>query len=582
MSQKWLKLLSTMFALAFVAAACGSSSDSTSSETTIENGGDESTTTIEDTDSAITVPDESAAGPVSGGTVIVGLEAEAPGLRPWEDTFASPSYNVGVAIYDKLMEQTIDGEYVGWAAESIESNETLDVWTMTLRDGMKFTNGVDITGQTIADMFVIQQTGAVSAGQVTSSSLVEVTAEGNVVTYTLSAPNAAFPSILSRSPLGMIFDPAAAAADPEGFANAPIGSGPFMVESRDIDNETVLVRNPDYWMTDADGTQLPYLDSIVFRPIPDENTRLDALTSGTINAFQTLRQGTIRNARDVGDSIKVLEFQGSNAGGGVFNTAVAPYDDLRVRKGLTLNNSQEAVISALGGDGISAPTTQWFSVDSPWYSEAAAAVYPSFDQAAGTALLQEYVDDAARSDGKAVGEVITVDLSCPPDPSLIAAMQVLEQLWTATGLVEVNLTNFDQQTHIGIALGEAPDFVGTHGAHCWRVSDDNDPSTTLNAAFAPVEASPLNWTNYYDEEMYGWIVEASSTTDFQTRYDLYEKVNIRLNEQVPMWYSGATATAIATETNISGIDAWFTPDGSLGVGFPSAEGRWGQVYVSAE
>ncbi len=581
MSQKWLKLISMMFALAFVAAACGSSSDSTDSDSNTETGGDEAETTVPDTDSAITVPDETAAGPVSGGTIIIGLEAEAPGLRPWEDTFAAPSYNVGAAIYDKLMEQTVDGDYVGWAAESIESNETLDVWTMTLRDGMKLHNGVDITGQTIADMFVVQQTGATSAGQVTSSSLVDVTAEGNVVTYTLSAANAAFPSILSRAPLGMIFDPAAATADSAGYANAPIGSGPFMVESRDIDNETVLVRNPDYWMS-VDGVQLPYLDSLVFRPIPDENTRLDALTSGTINGFQTLRQGTIRNARDVGDSIKMLEFQGSNAGGGVFNTAVAPFDDLRVRMGLTLNNSQEAVISALGGDGISAPTKEWFSVDSPWFSQAAADVYPGFDQAAGIAMLQEYVDDATRSDGKAAGEVITVDLSCPPDPTLIAAMQVLEQLWTATGLVEVNLTNFDQQTHIGIALGEAPDFIGTHGAHCWRVSDDNDPSTTLNAAFAPVEASPLNFTNFFDEEMYGWIVEASSTTDFQTRYDLYEKVNIRLNEQVPMWYSGATATAFATDTNINGIDAWFTPDGSLGVGLPGSEGRWSQVYVAAE
>ncbi|MEZ5343322.1 MAG: ABC transporter substrate-binding protein [Acidimicrobiales bacterium] len=572
-----------MFALAFVAAACGSSgSDSSEGSATTAAGEDGTTTTLDQEDTAITEPPAEAAGPVVGGTLIVGLEAEAPGLRPWEDTFSAPSYNVGVAIYDKLMEQTLAGDYVGWAAESIEANETLDVWTMTLRDGMKFTNGTEITGQTIADMFVVQQTGATSAGQVASSSLVDVTAEGNVVTYTLSKANAAFPSILSRAPLGMIFDPAVATADPEGYANNPIGSGPFMVETRDIDNETVLVRNPDYWMTDKDGTQLPYLDSIVFRPIPDENTRLDALTSGTVNAFQTLRQGTIRNARDVGDSIKVLEFQGSNTGGGMFNVAVAPYDDLRVRMGLTMNNSQEAVISALGGDGISAPAKEWFSVDSPWYSQAAADVYPKFDQAAGTALLQEYVDDPARSDGKAAGEPITVDLSCPPDPTLIAAMQVLEQLWTATGLVEVNLTNFDQQTHIGIALGEAPDYIGTHGAHCWRVSDDNDPSTTLNAAFAPVDASPLNWTNFFDEEMYGWIVEASSTTDFQTRYDLYEKVNIRLNEQVPMWYSGATATAIATDPNVNGIDAWFTPGGDLGVGFPSAEGRWGQVYIAAE
>ena len=82
--------------------------------------------------------------------------------------------------------------------------------------------------------------------------------------------------------------------------------------------------------------------------------------------------------------------------------------------------------------------------------------------------------------------------------------------------------------------------------------------------------------------MFGWIQEASATTDFDERYALYEKVNLRIARDVPIWYSGATATAIATDTNIHGVDAWFTPDGSLGIGLPSAEGRWHQTYVAAE
>ena len=150
-----------------------------------------------------------------------------------------------------------------------------------------------------------------------------------------------------------------------------------MIHKRDLDNETIVVRNPNYWMSDSDGNQLPYLDSVTFRPIPDEGTRLDSLLSGTTNAMQTLRQGTIRDARSAkedGADIVLLEFQGNNVGGGMYNLNNPPLDDVRVRRGLTHMNNQDAVIEALGGTGISLPGTQWFSPDSPWYSEKVAAL----------------------------------------------------------------------------------------------------------------------------------------------------------------------------------------------------------------
>ena len=191
------------------------------------------------------------------------------------------------------------------------------------------------------------------------------------------------------------------------------------------------MRNENYWNSDAEGNQLPYLDSIAFRPIPDEGTRLDAVLSGTVDAMQSLRQGTIRDARADG-SLSLFEFQGNNVGGGMFNVLKAPFDDVRVRKGLTHLNSQPNVIEALGGTGISLPGSQWFSPDSVWYSEKVAAAWPKFDFEGGVALVSEYVNDPERSDGKAVGEKIDVELSCPPDPTLIAAMQVIEQVWSQT------------------------------------------------------------------------------------------------------------------------------------------------------
>jgi peptide/nickel transport system substrate-binding protein len=576
---------SVLLALALVAPACGGGEDNSAGG----GSGDETIAEGEETEGA-TDTEGTESERLSGGTVVVGLEAEAVGLRPWADSCTSPCYNMMVTIYDKLMEINADGEYVPFLAESIEPNADFTTWTMTLRDGVSFHNGTELTAQTIADMFPIQQAGAAGSSAISGANLEAVEAVDDLtVEYILSSPNSALPASLNQAGLGMPFDPAAAAADPDGYSTEPIGTGPFTMDTRDLDNETVVIRNPDYWQTDESGTQLPYLDEIVFRPIPDEGTRLDSLLSGTVDVMQTLRQGTVRDAREA-EGIELYEFQGNNTSGGIFNTAIAPFDDVRVRRGLIMVNDQAAVTDALGGTGISLPATQWFSPDSPWYSEAAAEAYPGYDPEAGAALLQEYVDDPERSDGKAPGEPISVELSCPPDPSLVAAMQVGEQSWTSTGLVEVELTHFDQQTHINRALGAPPDFVGDHGAHCWRVGGDLDPSLLLNFGFAPPDpataqaiglpgmVSPQNFSNYFDEELFQNLQAAIRTDDFDERKALYEAVMVKLAEDVPGWYSGHTATLIAAVPEVKGFDSWTTPDGDLGIGFPTAEARWHQIW----
>ncbi len=600
------RLFALLLAFTVVAAACGSSGDEAEGEGTEEEATETEAGETDDDDDVeagteaegdVDTEIEATDGERTyGGEIAIGLEAEGEGLRPWEDTASSPVYNMMIAVYDKLMEQKLDGTYEGWLAEDITANEDFTVWTMNLRPGVTFHNGVELTAQSIADMFPIQQAGSQSSSQIAASNLAAVEATGDLeVTYTLSQPNSAFPAFLARAQLGFVFEPAAAAADLDGFSDAPVGTGPFVIESRDLDNETVFTRNESYWGTDPEGNQLPFLDRIIFRPIPDEGTRLDALLSGTVQAMQTLRQGTIRDARaevEGGAEITLNEFQGNNVGGGMYNVLIPPFDDVRVRRGLTQMNSQEQVIEALGGTGISLPGTQWFSPDSPWYSETAAAAWPTFDFEAGKATLQEYIDDPERSDGKAVGEPIEFELSCPPDPTLLAAMQVVEQTWTGSGLAVVNLTNYDQQTHIGYALGSDNGFVGEHGAHCWRWSADEDPSTVLNPALAPPTAeiaeaagipeiiSPLNFANWFDPESFGAAVAATQTDNFEERYALYESIMLAIAEDVPIWYSGHTATMIATEANVFGVNGWHLPSGELGSGFPNAEGRWAEVWIS--
>jgi peptide/nickel transport system substrate-binding protein len=581
--------LAVPLALALVAASCGddddddASEDTTATETTESESGSETDTTEAESGSG---GGEVAEGDVDtsvventdeityGGDLVVALEAEATGLRPWEDACGEPCANIMLTIYDTLMAQTAEGSFEPYLAESLEPNDDFTVWTMTLRPDVTFSNGTPLTAQTIADMFPIQQAGTTASAQVASQFLQAVEATGELeVTYTLSQPNSAFPSALTGVTLGMPFDPAAATADPDGYNSNPIGTGPYTVQVRDLDNETIVVRRDDYWFTTADGNQLPYLDSINFRPVADEGSRLDSLLSGTVDVAETRRQATIRDAR-AESGYTLYEFQGNNVGGGMFNTAVPPFDDRRVRYGLNQMNDQNSVIAALGGEGISLPGTQWFSPDDPNWTQEAADTYPAFDFEAGTASIAEYVNDPARSDGKAPGDPIDVELSCPPDPTLIAAMQVLQQVWSGSGLVNVNLTQFDQATHINNAVNDE------HRAHCWRWGTQADPGSALAPFVAPPEVSVSNFPNFNSPTMQEAISAANMTDDFEERRALFSQVMQEINNEAILWYSGHTATAIVTEENVKGLASWEMPDGTLGIGVPGAITRYSQAFIS--
>ncbi|NOX29126.1 MAG: hypothetical protein GXP35_03610, partial [Actinobacteria bacterium] len=274
MKSKWIKLLALLLAFGMIAAACGDSEDgnddgatgTTEAATTTETteaapaATDAPSTTVSDVvETTTTLPDDVI---TYGGVITIGLEAEATGLRPWEDNCSSPCYNIMRSIYDQLFEIDSDFQPTPWLAESVTNNDDFTEYVVTLRPGISFHNGVAVSAQTIADMFPMQQEGAVGSGAAAAAGLVSVEATGDLeVTYTLGTGNSAFLAYLTRAPLGLVFEPAAALADPEGYSINPIGTGPFVIAKRDIDNETTVVRNTEYWQTDRDGNQLPYLDS---------------------------------------------------------------------------------------------------------------------------------------------------------------------------------------------------------------------------------------------------------------------------------------------------------------------------------
>ena len=66
-----------------------------------------------------------------------------------------------------------------------------------------------------------------------------------------------------------------------------IGTGPFKLQSWVPNNQLVVVKNPNYWRKDSIGQQLPYLDQITFKPVPDPSAMLNGLQSHAFDLANT-------------------------------------------------------------------------------------------------------------------------------------------------------------------------------------------------------------------------------------------------------------------------------------------------------
>ncbi len=500
--------------------------------------------------------------PVTGGTIDVGLEAETNSWLPGEGTFANPGTTVAYALYDPLIKRTAEGELKPYLAESMQPDEDLTTWTLKLRPGVQFHDGTPLDAQALKTIFDEYLTAPTSN---VASSLSEVTSldvvDDLTVQYQLAETNAAFPDVLTGA-AGWPFSPTAAAAAGEDAGANPVGTGPFTLVSWQRDSTLVVEKNENYWQ---EG--LPYLDGITFRPIPDEDTRLASLQSGDIDALQTLRQTAIARVRDI-EGVDDYEHLGNNSGGSIINTTRPPFDDVRVRRALAYALDHEAL--AANRDGMTPVATQYFSPDSPFYSEEAAEAFPGSDPERAQELYDEYVNDPQRSDGLPVGTPISLTFSCPPDPSLSELSQLYQSFWAPLGM-EVELVAVEQATLIQDALARDYDV------QCFRFSSEDDPYYIVGDAFTE---GPLNFTEYTSPEIDEQLEVLRTTTDLQARKDAIERISLHLAEAVPNLFTSYTLSDVAVQDEVKNVGGWTFPDGTPGDGVPGATTMWGHVWTT--
>ena len=242
-------------------------------------------------------------------------------------------------------------------------------YTFKVRDGVKFHNGAAMTVDDVA--FSINRIVAnAGVGALTASMLSDVVdrvdiVDPRTVRITLKFPA---PSFLERLafPLNVVVPkslvaPLDATNDFIAYKTA-IGTGPFRSAKEDPGVQVEWSRNPNYWAKDADGNQLPYLDTLRILQIADQSAAVAALRTGQVHITRVGAGGLRPNDVDIvrktlGDKVTLYTVNIWAQNRILVNVTKAPWNDVRVRRAINLAIDRQTMTEFFGKEftSISGP-----------------------------------------------------------------------------------------------------------------------------------------------------------------------------------------------------------------------------------
>lgn len=475
-------------------------------------------------------------GAAQGGTLKLAIDGEAACYLP---SACSISYGPG-SIRDAVLQHLVraaanSGGFEAELADSITPNSDFTEFTLALKPDITYSDGSPFVAgdvKTLFDTYVFGEKSTLKG----NVSMITATAapDDHTVVFTLSAPTAPFPALLTNVP---IWKPEAGMTQ----TSIPIGTGPFILQSWEPNVKTTLVRNPHFWEKDAAGTQLPYLDEIDVTPITSGDTRVNSIQSGEVDL--TMSTDPLVTAQ-FGDVATVNQLA-LNAGGGLFfNNASPPTDDVRVRQALAYATNKTDILQAIGGGEV---RDEYYTKQSPWYSKAASAATPSYDPEKAKALLAEYVNDPTRSDGKPAGTALTIDIAHVQGAITQESIAALaQQEWGDIG-VTVTVTPKDQSTLIGDAI------AGNFNVNYFGWATPH-PYSLLTHNYTHWPENPSNYTHFNSDELASIIADMSVAKTSDEIDALVIKANDVFAAQVPLIFLHSTTIGWASNDTVTNIN----------------------------
>jgi len=615
MKSLW-KLIAVVLALSLFAAACGgsdsddddegaSSGDDSAEVSSGDEGSDDGGDDGGDEGDAGGSEEVDTGGPVRGGRLIYGIEADT--ANPWTHYASSNSISgrmVLRSVTDPLFAADTDGNLQPYLVESVEPNEDLTEWTMTIREGITFHDGTPLDGAAVKYNIDACRfsplTGPAFLG------LADVADDGQTVTMTYSAPEALGPKLLRTETCGLMFSPTwmatlannplnlppfvteeeQAALDLSGDPAAPVGLGAFVFDSYTPGNGNsfVATRNEDYWRGDGPnsltGEGLPYLDEIEFVVAVDIQSRSNGLNSGQFDIIHTSNADEIAKFQgdDEVDLIASTDYGETghlmlNVGGGENPTLAfvrgldsldmdpgdlnsgSPLLHLSCRKALAHALDRQRVADERGA-GIVTPANGPFPPGSIGYLEDSG--YPAFDVDAAVAEFETCKEEHGTLP-------VEVAFNTTNDAFNVETNELIASMWSEAfgDEIDVSIQPIEQGQYIGLAL------AGTFQVFSWRNHGGVDPAEQWywwnSATASPIDPSvpelALNFGRFQDPEMDAAFTTIRQSGDQDERIAATEEVNRLFAQNVWNLWTTWTLWGIVSNQRVQGITDTTFPEG---------------------
>ncbi len=381
-----------------------------------------------------------------GGTLTYGRYADSLFLDPVLND-ANVDIWILSNLYDTLLLPTDDGKGVqpGLASEYKMSADNTSV-ILTLRDGIKFSDGSPITPADVA--WSLKRASKKDNGiwGFMIESIDDVTTEGDkTVTIKLKHPDPAILAALTVFNTGIMpqkaFEASAGATEAEkakSFGEHPVGSGAFVLKSWDRGSSLKLVRNEYYWGKGEDGKALPYLDGIDFELIPDDATRILKLNSGELDGAELIPYSRVAELKSAANldmqlfpstRVQYLTMNVRPQVGGKDNPLANP----KVRQAMNYAINKPAIIQIVT-HGVGTQQTSYMSTATPLHT-GDKPLYP-YDIAKAKALMKEAGFEKGFS---------TSILVLAGNQDQIGISTAVQQMWSQLG-IKLDLQQVDNPT----------------------------------------------------------------------------------------------------------------------------------------
>jgi peptide/nickel transport system substrate-binding protein len=268
----------------------------------------------------------------AGASFTVALKEDIQSLDPgqaWDFT----TNQVATQIAEGLVGLDSDDNIVPLLAKSWSQNDEL-TYVYEVRDDIVFSDGSRLTMDDV--LFSFERSRDPEGGTYFSDFFADVesfTVDGWRFIIKLATPSAVF-KYVPASAAGWVISKAHFEAQGYNFGTAfggVIGTGPFMYQSWTSGQEVTLKKNPNYW--DREKLAANIFDTIVYKVIPDDTTRVIALRNGDIDFSINLpidMLGQLSSAKNL-SCYSIETYHVDSLG---FNTQRPPFDDANVRRAI--------------------------------------------------------------------------------------------------------------------------------------------------------------------------------------------------------------------------------------------------------